>query len=333
MSQSCLIVVPTLNEARHIGPLLHDLLVEAEAMDARIVVADGGSTDGTPAIVTDIAATQKRVTLIHNPKRIQSAAMNLAVAEFGDDTDFVIRIDAHGKYPADYCRKLLAEAERLGVDSIVVPMTTVGRSTFQRAVATAQNSLVGTGGSAHRTGKSAQQVDHGHHALMSIPAYRAVGGYDESFRFNEDAELDYRLGQAGYRVWLTDATSMTYFPRSTASGLFKQYFGYGGGRARNIVKHRMKPRIRQMVPLVILPTVLLAVLSIVHWGFLIPLLAWGLACFALGAVAARQHVKEYGLRLVQVPLVGVAAMIMHFAWSSGFWLHLARTATARPGTA
>jgi succinoglycan biosynthesis protein ExoA len=333
MSQTCLIVVPTLNEARHIGPLLQDLLVEAEAMDARIVVADGGSTDGTPAIVTDIAATEQRVTLIHNPKRIQSAAMNLAVAEFGDDADYVIRIDAHGKYPADYCRKLLAEAERLGVDSIVVPMTTVGRSTFQRAVATAQNSLVGTGGSAHRTGKQAQQVDHGHHALMRIAAYRAVGGYDESFRFNEDAELDYRLGQAGYRVWLTDATSMTYFPRSTASGLFKQYFGYGGGRARNIVKHRMKPRIRQMVPLVILPAVLLAALSIVHWGFLVPLLAWGLACFALGAVAARQHVKDYGLRPAQVPLVGVAAMIMHFAWSSGFWLHLARTATARPGTA
>jgi len=333
MSKSCLIVVPTLNEARHIGPLLRDLLVEAEAMDARIVVADGGSSDGTPDIVAVIVNTQARVTLIHNPKRIQSAAMNLAVAEFGDDTDYVIRIDAHGKYPADYCRMLLAEAERLGVDSIVVPMTTVGRSTFQRAVATAQNSLVGTGGSAHRTGKSAQQVDHGHHALMAIPAYRAVGGYDESFRFNEDAELDYRLGKAGYRVWLTDATAMTYFPRSTASGLFKQYFGYGGGRARNILKHRMKPRMRQMVPLVILPTVLLAVLSIVHWGFVLPLLAWGLACFALGAVAARQHVKDYDLHATQVPLVGVAAMIMHFAWSSGFWLHLARSAAARPGTA
>jgi succinoglycan biosynthesis protein ExoA len=333
MSPSCLIVVPTLNEARHIGPLLADLLVEAEVMGARIVVADGGSTDATPAIVAGIAAAEPRVTLIHNPKRIQSAAMNLAVAEFGDDTDFVIRIDAHGKYPADYCRMLLAEAERLGVDSIVVPMTTVGRGTFQRAVATAQNSLVGTGGSAHRTGKRAQHVDHGHHALMRIEAYRAVGGYDEDFRFNEDAELDYRLGKAGYRVWLTDATGMTYFPRSTVSGLFKQYFGYGGGRARNIVKHRMKPRVRQMVPLVILPTVLLAALSLVHWGFLVPMVAWGVACFALGAVAARQHVKEYGLRLDQVPLVGVAAMIMHLAWSSGFWMHLARTATARPGTA
>ncbi|HTM77871.1 MAG TPA: glycosyltransferase family 2 protein [Devosia sp.] len=333
MSQTCLIVVPTFNEARHIGPLLDSLLVEAAAVDAQIVVADGGSSDGTQAIVAKIAATNWRVTLIHNPKRIQSAAMNLAVAQYGDGVDFVIRIDAHGQYPGDYCRVLVAEAERLGVDSIVVPMTTVGQNTFQRAVATAQNSLVGTGGSAHRTGKTAQKVDHGHHALMRITAYRAVGGYDESFRFNEDAELDHRLGQAGSRIWLTDATAMTYFPRATALGLFKQYFGYGGGRARNILKHRMKPRLRQMLPLVILPTVLLAALSIVHWVFLIPLVGWGLACFALGAVATRQHFADYGLPMTQAPLVGVAAMIMHFAWSSGFWLHLARRVTARPGTA
>jgi succinoglycan biosynthesis protein ExoA len=333
MSKSCLIVVPTLNEARHIGPLLQNLLIEAEAMDAQIVVADGGSTDGTQAIAGNIAAANSRVTLIHNPKRIQSAAMNLAVAQHGDGYNYVIRIDAHGKYPPDYCRVLVAEAEWLGVDSIVVPMTTVGQNTFQRAVATAQNSLVGTGGSAHRTGKSAQQVDHGHHALMRISAYRAVGGYDESFRFNEDAELDHRLGKTGYRIWLTDATAMTYYPRSTASGLFRQYFGYGGGRARNILKHRMRPRLRQMLPLVILPAVLLAALSFVHWGFLIPLLAWGLACFALGAVAARQHFADYGLPIAQAPLVGVAAMIMHFAWSSGFWLHLARRATLRAGTA
>jgi succinoglycan biosynthesis protein ExoA len=90
----------------------------------------------------------------------------------------------------------------------------------------------------------------------------------------------------------------------------------------------MKPRLRQMMPLVILPAVLLAALSIVHWGFLVPLLAWGLACLALGAVAARQHFADYGLPLAQAPLVGVAAMIMHLAWSSGFWLHLARRATA-----
>jgi len=328
----CLIAVPTLNEARHIAGLLDMLMVEAEAMDAEIVVADGGSSDGTQAIAARYAEQHERVSLIHNPKRIQSAAMNLAVERFGAGAKYVIRIDAHGTYPADYCRALVREAERTGADCVVVPMITIGQNTFQRAVATAQNSMVGTGGSPHRTGKGGRLVEHGHHALMSIAAYQAVGGYDETFRYNEDAELDYRLTRAGYRIWLTNATVMTYYPRSTPTSLFKQYYGYGSGRARNILKHRMVPKLRQMLPLVILPAVALGTLAFLHWGALIPLIAWGAACLVLGAVAAWQHFDKYGLPFSRAPLVGVAAMIMHFAWSSGFWLHVARSLTGAQKT-
>ena len=324
MSMATLIVVPTLNEARHIGALLKALLTEAEALDARIVVADGGSIDGTQGIVADLALAEPRIVLIDNPRRIQSAAINLAVEKFGAAADYLIRIDAHGAYPSHYCRTLVSEAQERQVSSIVVPMTTVGLVAFQRAVATAQNSAVGTGGSAHRTGKGHGPVDHGHHALMRVDAFCAVGGYDQTFRFNEDAELDYRLGQAGHTIWLTDRTGMTYYPRSTASGLFRQYFGYGGGRARNILKHRVRPRLRQIAPLAILPVVLLAALSVWHWGFLVPLALWGVGCIALGVHAACKHYPEYGMPMILSPLVGLAAMIMHFAWSSGFWAHVAQ---------
>ncbi|RUX39085.1 glycosyltransferase, partial [Mesorhizobium sp. M4A.F.Ca.ET.050.02.1.1] len=78
-----LIVIPCLNEAAHIGALLEQLRPAAQRLGARIIVADGGSADGTPAIVEAIAAKDPRVVLLHNPKRIQSAALNLAVAGFG----------------------------------------------------------------------------------------------------------------------------------------------------------------------------------------------------------------------------------------------------------
>lgn len=324
MSARTIIVVPTLNEAHHIGALLDALLVEAEALDARIIVADGGSTDGTTDIVARHALASSRILLLHNHQRIQSAAINMAVEACGHGADYLIRIDAHGAYPPDYCRKLVAEAEERQVGSIVVPMTTVGVAPFQRAVATAQNSAIGTGGSAHRTGKGHGPVDHGHHALMRVDAFVGVGGYDQSFRFNEDAELDHRLRLAGHTIWLTDRTGMTYYPRSTAKGLFKQYFGYGGGRARNILKHRMRPRLRQMVPLAILPVVLLAALSIWHWAFLVPLAIWGLGCIALGIHAAQKHYPQYEMPMLLSPLVGLAAMIMHLAWSAGFWAHVAQ---------
>jgi len=318
-----LIVIPTLNERMHIGALLEQRLAELDQISGHVVVADGGSTDGTVEIAKSVAHRDRRVTILHNPWRIQSAAMNLAVERFGDGCEFVIRIDAHGGYPADYCAALIREAKLRNADSVVVPMTTVGAGLFQRAVATAQNAVIGSGGSSHRTGKGGKWVDHGHHALMRVEAYREVGGYDETFRHNEDAELDFRFGQAGRRIWLTDATGMIYHPRSTPAALFRQYFGYGSGRARNVLKHRAVPKLRQVLPLAIAPTVAIAAFSVVNWIAIVPLLGWSALCLGLGVMAARQHEKDYGLPMSRAPLVGFAAMIMHLAWSAGFWSQVA----------
>src|SRR5690349_8041344 len=90
MTARTIIVVPTLNEARHIGALLDALLVEAEALDARIVVADGGSTDGTTDIVAQHALASPLVLLLHNHQRIQSAAINLAVETYGHGAEYLI---------------------------------------------------------------------------------------------------------------------------------------------------------------------------------------------------------------------------------------------------
>jgi len=313
----CMVVIPCLNEAAHIGELVAQLVGPADRLDMLIVVADGGSTDGTVRIVEEIAAHEPRVVLLRNPRRLQAAAVNLAVAAYGDAFARFIRIDAHGGYPDDYCEKLIGEADATGADSVVVSMITKGTGAFQRATATAQNSKLGNGGSPHREGAKGHWTDHGHHALMSVAAFRAVGGYDESFSHNEDAELDYRLGAAGYRIWMTDRTVMTYYPRASVGGLFRQYLGYGRGRARNILKHRAMPKARQMVPLMVLPVVAGALLAFVSLSALIPMGVWVAACLGYGVWLALAERNPYG------PLAGFSAMVMHLAWSAGFWLQLA----------
>ncbi len=311
-----LIVIPCLNEAAHIGALLDQLRPAARRLGARIVVADGGSTDGTLAIVEAVSAQDPQVILLHNPKRIQSAAMNLAVASYGAGAEYLIRIDAHGGYPADFCDRLVEEALTTGADSVVVSMLTSGSSAVQKAVAAAQNSKLGTGGSKHRHLSAGEWVDHGHHALIRISAFTAVGGYDESFSHNEDAELDYRLRQAGYKIWMSGKTQMVYYPRSSLKGLYFQYLGYGRGRAKNVLKHRMIPKVRQMIPLLVAPVVLLAAFSFIHWLAAVPLLVWASVCLGYGAVTAISQRNPNNV------LTGISAMVMHFGWSVGFWLQL-----------
>jgi succinoglycan biosynthesis protein ExoA len=312
----CMVVIPCLNEAEHIEALIDKLAPSAQRLDLKIVVVDGGSTDGTQQIVERIVAANPRVALLRNPRRIQSAAINLAVAAFGEEFRSFIRVDAHGDYPADYCDRLIEDAEATGADAVVVSMVTRGFGAFQKATAIAQNSVLGNGGSPHRQGAKGHWTDHGHHALMRVAAFRAVGGYDESFTHNEDAELDYRLRAAGHRLWMTDKTFMVYYPRATVPALFRQYLGYGRGRARNIIKHRAMPKLRQMIPLLVAPVVAGASLALIDWIALVPASLWAAVCLGYGAWMAIGQRNPYG------PLAGFSAMVMHLAWSAGFWLQI-----------
>src|SRR5262249_8906559 len=152
-----------------------------------IIVVDGGSKDSTLRIVARMAARQPMIRLLHNPKRIQSAAMNLGAASASLRSAVVMRADAHAEYPPGFVSTCLHDLKESCATSVVVPMIATGRSCLQRAIAAAQNSWIGNGGSPHRSGKQSGFVAHGHHALFDRRFFQELGGYDESFTHNEDA--------------------------------------------------------------------------------------------------------------------------------------------------
>jgi succinoglycan biosynthesis protein ExoA len=311
-----LAVVPCLNERAHIGNLLADLLADSVALDLMIVIADGGSTDGTRDIVASIAAADQRVRLIDNPKRIQSAGMNLAARKFGAERDWLARIDAHAAYPKNFIPTLISEARRTGASSVVVAMRSEGENCFQRAAAVAQNSVLGTGGAAHRRSGEEGFVDHGHHALFDLKQFEGVGGYDDALSHNEDAEFDIRLARAGGKIWLTRAIEVTYFPRAHPLALYRQYANYGRGRARTLMHHRVRPKVRQFLPACVLPTLLAVGVSPWIPLALGPAALWSAACLLGGVALGLQQRRRCAFAS------GIAAMIIHLAWSIGFWREL-----------
>ncbi len=311
-----LVIIPCLNEESHIERVLKKILVEQARVNFHLVVADGGSTDGTKAIVSGIMAASNRVSMMENPERIQAAAINRAVRTYGTDARLLIRIDAHASYPARYCESLIKTQARTRADSVVVSMRTEGNTCFQRAAATAQNSILGNGGSSHRNESEGEWVEHGHHALMTIEAFNAVGGYDETFPHNEDAELDARLVNHGFHIFLTGDTCVTYFPRASAAGLFRQYFNFGRGRARNFLKHRKGTKPRHLVLTVVAPAICLAALAPIAPIFAVPAGAWVALCLGFGlllGVRSHDHCAAGA---------GVAAIAMQAGWSFGFFAGL-----------
>jgi succinoglycan biosynthesis protein ExoA len=312
-SDKILVVIPCLNEREHIETLLGYVRTNMAELDCLVVIADGGSTDGTADILARASAEDSRIKVIFNPKRIQSAGVNLAARAFGAGRRWLIRLDAHAQYPVRYIETLIAEARRTAAASVVVAMRSHGNACFQAAVAVVQNSILGSGGSTHRRLGKAQYVDSGHHALFDLQHFTAIGGYDETASHNEDAELDIRLVRAGHRIWLTRAAEVVYFPRTTAGALYHQYFCYGRGRATTLVRHRKLPKLRQLLPAAVVPAIAASVLAPWHPVLGVPALIWATLCLLTGAAR--------GLRLGGrgALFAGLAAMTIHFAWSVGFW--------------
>jgi len=310
-----IVVVPVLNEESTIGSVLEVLTAEnLECPEMRIVVVDGGSVDRTCDLVRQWQKRAPNVTLLDNPQKLQGVGVNLAIDVSGLDGGVLVRCDAHSIYPERFVARLLETLDRTGADSVVVPMDTIGRACFQKAVAWISDTKIGSGGSAHRGGTESGFVDHGHHAAMRIDMFRRAGGYDPSFTHNEDAELDCRIRALGGTIFLDATIRIGYFPRNTPVALAKQYFNYGVGRSRTIRKHPSSLRLRQLL----VPTNFLFLFasliasSVMTAALLLPVFYISILALVSLLLSVR-HRSGCGL------LAGVAAFLMHNAWAVGFF--------------
>lgn len=317
MDPSFVVVVPALNEEKHIESVVRDLMVGLDVERGEIWVLDGGSSDKTRSVVSSIAEKEPNVRLITNPGRTQAHALNLAAKMAADqgDIDILIRADAHAAYPPQFAHKLVDRLISCGASSVVVPMRTVGDTKMSRAGSDLFNSWLGNGASPHRSSSPGGFVDHGHHAAFKLDVFMELGGYDVDFLANEDVEFDRRLILSGAKVFLDPNVRIDYFPRETFWGTWAQFFRNGRGRFSTLAKHRMPPKIRQLIPVGAACTVLGgALLSIViHPVFLaFPSLYFLLVCLISTSIITEHSVDRF-LRVFGL------AIISHTAFGIG-WL-------------
>src|SRR5271165_1504880 len=311
------VVVPTLNEEKTIRRCVESLLDQTDT-GLTIVVTDGGSRDATRAIVRGMMKHESRLHLVDNPGVIQSIGVNMAARHaMAQRVKWLIRADAHMVYSPNFVESLILAAKQTGASAVVVSMRAVGESCFQKAAAAAQNSRLGNGGAAHRRAYSSQFVDHGHHALFDLERFCLIGGYDEAFSHNEDFEFDIRMRKAGGTIWLTASATIDYVPRPSPRALAVQYFRHGKGRARTIAKHAVRPKLRQVLPIVALLCNCLGI-AMSPWIPALALLAaaYCTVCLSWGAILGL-HDRD----LCSVAS-GVPAAIMHHSWALGLCVGL-----------
>jgi GT2 family glycosyltransferase len=270
------IAMPCLNEARHIEACLDSVLAQDYPADRfEILVADGGSRDGTIDLIAKVAARDPRVVLVPNPERIQAAGMNAAIRRARGEV--IVRMDVHCVYAPDYVRKAVEVLERTGADNVGGAQRATADSPFQRALCAALRSPLGVGGAGYRSERNEGFVDTVFLGCFRRRVFEQVGLYDPKAVTNEDAELNQRILAAGGKIYLSPEIVVHYSPRGSFRALARQYFHYGRGRARTLVKHGGLPSPRPLLP----TALVLAGIALLATSHLQPLTPWLFGAFAL----------------------------------------------------
>lgn len=308
------VVMPVYNEERFIDRSL-DAVLRQDYPRLEVLVVDGRSTDRTPQIVKAAAERDSRVRLLDNPGRIQSRALNLALN--AAQGDVIARVDGHTIIAPDYISRCVYHLLETGADNVGGPQSFAGTTPMGRAIAAAYRSAFSVP-SRFTISQQALYVDTVYMGAWPRSLFERVGLFDEELAANEDYELNYRIRKAGGRIYLSPDIRSDYYGRQTLGALWHQFFQYGRGKFRVLVKHPASARPRHVVA-----PAFVAVLVI--GGLLAPLSRWMARLWLLVLVSyslvnvivsIRQAARNGWGLLPRLPLVFAC---IHLAWGSGFW--------------
>jgi glycosyltransferase involved in cell wall biosynthesis len=306
------IAMPAYNEEHYIEACIRSVQAQDYPRERiEVLVADGRSTDRTREILAGLAEIDPRLRVIDNPERLQAAGLNHIIREARGEV--IVRMDVHCEYAPSYVRACVESLERTGADNVGGAQRARARTGFQRALCAALTSPLGVGNAKYRSAAEEGFVDTVFLGAFRRQVFERIGLYDPKAITNEDAELNQRLLDAGGTVYLSRDIEVHYYPRDSFRGLARQYFRYGEGRARTLLKHGRFPALRPLLPFAM----------VVGGGWL--LVTWPVqplapivfgAYGALCAVEAVRVGRQAGV--AAVPLVMAIFPTLHVSHGLGF---------------
>lgn len=309
------IVMPVRNEAGHIGDSLASVLAQDYPRDRmEILVVDGMSEDGTREMVRAAIASDSRVRLIDNPEGIVPIALNRGIQ--AAQGDIIVRMDGHTTFASDFLKQNVALLnEHPEAWTVGGPIVHRGRSTFGRAVAAAMSHPLGVGNASHRFERYEGYAEGAAFPAIRRWVFDRVGLFDEDLVRNQDDEFNFRVTEAGGKIFITPRVKYSYFVREQPGQLARQYFQYAFWRIPVMQKHGKPTTLRQTLPVLFFTmTIVLATAGLL---LEMPWLAISLpACYMLGLVVAGAGLtRRLGLSVaMRVPL---AMAIIHGSYAAG----------------
>ena len=313
------IILPCRNEVRYIAACLDSILAAAYPPDQlEVLVVDGMSSDGTRKLLAEYAATNPRVRLLENPRRIVPTALNIGIR--ATTGDVIIRMDAHVVYPPEYVPQLVTGLLESGADNVggcIVTLPADGTAVAQ-AIAVALGHPFGVGNSHFRIGaKEARFVDTVPFGCYRRDVFARIGLFDEELVRNQDDEFNHRLVRHGGRVRLLPDVRCYYYARGSLAQLARMFYQYGAFKPLVARKVGRIMTVRQLVPAAFVTALGGAALAGLFWTPAALAGAAIAAAYASGVLACVLRVaRSHGFRCA----VALAAVfpVVHLSYGIGF---------------
>jgi cellulose synthase/poly-beta-1,6-N-acetylglucosamine synthase-like glycosyltransferase len=330
------VFIPARDEEHTIAGVLDSVLGQTH-QHLQVLVIDGVSTDRTAAIVAEYAARDDRVELIVNPDRVIPFALNLAADHAR--SQWLVRVDAHSRVPADYVERVLQHLRSGRWGGVGGRKNGVGHTATGRAIAAVMGSKFAQGNSVYHYGTEVQTVDHVPFGAYPVEVVRELGGWSETQLVNEDFEFDYRVRLSGRELLFDPSIEIEWDCRQRIGDLFRQYRRYGAGKVQTLRAHPESAALRHLAA----PTMIAglgAAAALAPWRRTRPLAAVIAAPYAAVLVAGTASVVPQLVTPQERRAVVPAFLALHLGWGIGFWQEAwswlrsrGRGARSRPGMA
>ncbi len=221
------IIIPCRNEQAYVESCLSSVLVFEcpPGVSFEVLVMDGCSEDCTAELARTIAARDPRVQVLGNPGRIQSTAVNLGVRAARGA--WIMRLDAHAAYPANYMKLCYETARRSGAENVggLVITQPGGRGYSAQLVQALTTHKFGVGDAGFRTGAKEDWADTVPFGFFRREVFDRLGWFDERLVRAQDYEFNRRIIAAGGRILRNPHIQIHYYNQPTLRAFYgKQLF-------------------------------------------------------------------------------------------------------------
>ncbi len=310
------IVIPTLNEEDYISDCIDSILDQTYDLDLiEIVIVDGNSTDRTIEIVNSYRQKHAHILVLNNPLKRTPISLNIGIKN--STGDVAVILGAHTKIDKEFVKLNNQYLIEQNVKVSGGTQINVGKSFSQRLIASVMEMPFAMASASYRWSKKAQFVDTVVYAAYKKELFDELGYFEENFAISEDAEMNWRIRQAGYKIYFSPDIKTYYYPRNSITRFIKQMFRYGILRVNVLKKHIDAVKLFHFIPpTFVVSILLLLILGIFNTIYLNLLFAILTFYFVFNILASLN--KLSWKRWFQFPIVSLMVFSMHIAWGLGF---------------